>query len=129
MGNSGRMSTHDDAQDGRLSITVSAEAIYIVHTLLDEDQHYILDNLHYKIATQYKYVSYFQTSIHTILIEHLEMRKVRVCWVPCKLLEMHRNSGKVVALNFLTQYESEGDLFLHTMITGMRCGSIIGRLR
>ncbi len=71
--NDGRMSTYDDAQDSRPSNTVDDKIVNVVCTLLEENWHYMLDNLHHEIATQYKYVSYSQTSIHTILIKHLEI--------------------------------------------------------
>ncbi len=40
-----------------------------------------------------------------------------VCWVPCQLLETHQNQGRMLALNFLTQYKLEVDLFLHRVVT------------
>ncbi len=71
--NGRRTSTHNDARDSRQSNTINDETVNIVRTLLDEDQHYMLNDLHHKIATQYKYVSCSQMSIHTILINHVEI--------------------------------------------------------
>ncbi len=57
MFNIGRVSMCNDDQDGRPLNSVNDETVNIVRTLLYKNQDYILDNLHHKIVTQYKYVS------------------------------------------------------------------------
>ncbi len=57
MFNSGRTSTCNDERDGRPSNTVKDETVNIMRTQLGKDQCYMLNNLHHKIATHYKYVS------------------------------------------------------------------------
>ncbi len=111
MFNDGTMSTYNDASDGRLSNTVNDETVSIVRALLDADWHYTLDDLRHKLVTQYEYIFCSWMSIHTIIIEHLEMRKVSTCLVPHQLLETNWNHYTMAALPFLTQYELEGMVF------------------
>lgn len=59
-----------------------------------------------------------RTTVHRVLTQHLNLRKVSARWVPRDLSETHRSNRMAAALDFLTRYEADGAKFLNRIVTG-----------
>jgi histone-lysine N-methyltransferase SETMAR len=59
-----------------------------------------------------------KTTIHEVLTEKLEYRKLCARWVPKMLTDDHKTKRTCSALKFLTRYAQEGDEFLNSIVTG-----------
>ncbi len=114
----GCTNTHDEPREGRPRASINDETINIVRSLLADDWHLTVTDIHHEIATQFSYAAICRTSIHTILSKQLEMTKVSARWVPRMLTEEHRQHRVQSASSFLARYEAEGDAFLDRIVTG-----------
>ncbi len=98
----GRTSTHNKQWEGHPLDLINDETVNIVRTLLETDKSLMLDDLFHKLLTEYTYVTCSCSSIHIILWDQLEMRKVSARWVSRQLTEIHLNQHHTAALTFLT---------------------------
>ncbi|KFM67462.1 Histone-lysine N-methyltransferase SETMAR, partial [Stegodyphus mimosarum] len=57
-------------------------------------------------------------SVHKIIADHLEFRKVCARWVPRLLTEEHKGKRFESAFAFLQRYQTEGNDFLDKIVTG-----------
>lgn len=108
-------------QDGQhsdsLSNTLNKEMIAYVRALLDEDQCYTVSNIHWKMADKYLNVV-SRSTVHRVLLEALQLRKVSARWVSRELTKIHQNKQMGAALNLLTHYHIDGLNFFDQIIIG-----------
>ncbi len=93
------------------------ETVRRVRTLLDEDRWYTVTNLQREMSLRFSYEASHST-IHTALTEQLEMLKVCARWVPRQLTGEHRKNRLASALQFLTQYNEQGNDLIERIVTG-----------
>ncbi len=86
--------------------------VNIVHTLLEADRCLMLDNLFHKLLAEYSYITCSCTTIHVILRDQLEMRKVRARSVPQQLVETGLDQCRKAA--FLTEFNKSGKPHHHS---------------
>lgn len=106
----GRTEIHDEQRSGRPSI--SDETVAMVEKTMREDRRITLDDLCILVPE----VS--RSTIHRILTEKLQYRKVCARWVPRMLTEDHKRQRVDSSREFLRRYADEKDNFLDSIVTG-----------
>ena len=106
----GRESLEDNPRSGRPITAVTQDNIDAVKDLVDEDPHIGIDN----IAT---IVDISHSSVHTILEQHLRLRKISSRWVPHELTQEQRQRRVNMCTENLAKFES-GAWRLCDVITG-----------
>lgn len=106
----GRTEIHDEQRSGRPSI--SDETVAKVEENMREDRRITLDALCILVPE----VS--RSTIHRILTEKLQYRKVCARWVPRMLTEDHKRQRVDSSREFLRRYADEKDNFLDSIVTG-----------
>lgn len=105
----GRMSIDDDERCGRKA-TSADKLSESVRQLLDSDRRSTVRGIADAVGAGYG-------TVHRIITEEFNMRKVSARWVP-KLLTQDQKDNRVIASQeFLSRYEQEGDTFLDQIIT------------
>lgn len=107
----GRLNVHDEERSGRPSHT--DETVRKVEELLLEDRRVTLDELAEKLQGVCS-----RDSIHSILINNLQYRKVSARWVPKMLTEEHKRKRIECAQQFVASFEDKGEEFLDSIVTG-----------
>ena len=106
----GRESLEDNPRSGRPITAGTQDNIDAVKDLVDEDPHISIDN----IAT---IVDISRGSVHTILEQHLRLRKISSRWVPHELTQEQRQRRVNICTENLAKFES-GAWRLCDVITG-----------
>ncbi|UYV83836.1 hypothetical protein LAZ67_X000351 [Cordylochernes scorpioides] len=107
---SGRITCSDIERPGRPSVTATPSTINAVENLILEDRKIsiftIADNLHISYGT-----------VHTIINEQLQFRKICCRWIP-HFLNLDQKLNRIrVSKALLKRYEEEGDHFLDQIVT------------
>ncbi|XP_039602163.1 histone-lysine N-methyltransferase SETMAR-like [Polypterus senegalus] len=106
----GRTEIHNEQRSGRPSI--SDETVTKVEENMCEDRRITLDALCI-LAPEVS-----RSTIHRILTEKLQYRKVCARWVPRMLIEHHKWQRVDSSCEFLCHYANEKDNFLDSIVTG-----------
>lgn len=106
----GRTEIHDEERSRRPSI--SDETVAKVEQIMRQDRRITLDDLCILVPE----VS--RSTIHRILTEKLEYRKVCARWVPRMLTADHQRQRVDSSREFLRRYADEKDNFLDSIVTG-----------
>lgn len=101
----------DLSRSGRPSTSLTVDIIAIVEKLVIEDPHATVEEL-----ADMSGVS--AGSVHTILHEHLRMRKISSRWVPHMLSSAQKAERKEVAQSLLNKMHRWGEIGLKTIVTG-----------
>ena len=105
----GRTSIEDDSGRGRKR-KINGKLISAVSDVMEKDRRQTVA----EVATQ---VGVSVGTIHTVLTEHLDMRRVSARWIP-RLLSADDKSRRIqLSRSFLGRYEREGEEFLNRIIT------------
>lgn len=107
----GRENVHDESRSGRPSV-VSDDLIFAVDAKIREDRRFTIT----KLSLEFTEIS--RSVLYKIVSENLNFRKLCSRWVPKLLTEDHKKKRFECALNFLTQYNEEGDEMLSRIVTG-----------
>ncbi len=75
---------------------------------------FTITDMQREIAARFSHEASEATIVHTV--QQVKMRKVCTYWVPRQFTE-HQKNYMGVALNFLTQYEKDGNDLLEQIIT------------
>lgn len=107
----GRIDTHDEERCGRPSV-ISDELLQQVEEKVRDDRRVTLDTL----SKSFPLIS--RSLLGEIITEKLGYRKLCARWVPKMLTPEHRQNRVLAAREFLERYESEGETFLDSIVTG-----------
>lgn len=107
----GRTEIHDEARSGRPSI-VTDDMVQKIEENLLSDRRITIDDLH-ELCPEIS-----RTVVHEIVSDRLKYRKLCARWVPKMLTEEHKNNRVSAAREFLERYETEGETFLNSVVTG-----------
>lgn len=107
----GRLNVHDEERSGRPSH--SDETVRKVEELVLEDRRLTLNELTEKLQEVCS-----RDSIHSILVNNLQYRKLSARWVPKMLTPEHKVKRVQCAQDFLASFEEEGEEFLDSIVTG-----------
>ncbi|UYV71450.1 hypothetical protein LAZ67_8003270 [Cordylochernes scorpioides] len=107
----GRITCTDNERPGRPSVTATPSTINAVENLILEDRKIsiftIADNLNISYGT-----------VHIIIKEQLQFRKICCRWIP-HFLNLDQKLNRIrVSKALLKRYEEEGDHFLDQIVTG-----------
>ncbi|XP_015438009.1 PREDICTED: histone-lysine N-methyltransferase SETMAR-like [Dufourea novaeangliae] len=106
----GRTEVHDEERSGRPSI--SNEIAAKVEQTMREDRRITLDDLCILVP------EISRSTIHRILTEKLQYRKVCARWVPRMLTEDHQRQRVESSREFVRRYADEKDNVLDSIVTG-----------
>ncbi|CAF4888914.1 unnamed protein product [Pieris macdunnoughi] len=107
----GRLNVHDEERSGRPSH--SDETVRKVEELVLKDRRLTLNELAEKLQDVCS-----RDSIHSILVNNLQYRKLSARWVPKMLTPEHKVKRVQCAQDFLASFEEEGEEFLDSIVTG-----------
>ncbi len=96
--------TYNDEHEGRPSMALD-ETVWCVCALL-EDNHCVTD-MWWEMAACFSHEASEATILYAL--QQLKMWKLCTFWVPQQLMEEHQINRVGVTLNFLIQYEEDGD--------------------
>ncbi len=103
-------SLKDETRPGRPITKTTPDNIEIVRQLVEEDPYIKYDQIEAETSLS-------QGSIHTILHEHLELRKITSRWVPHKLTEKNKSERVRICKDNLAKFEN-GSWRLGDVLTG-----------
>jgi histone-lysine N-methyltransferase SETMAR len=109
--NAGRTSLNDDPRSGRPSTAVTETNIAAVRALVDEDPNIM-------VAMISKTIGISDGSVHTILHDHLGLRKVTARWVPHLLTDEQKRERVRCSQKFLRNFAHGGSQRLSDVVTG-----------
>ena len=107
----GREDMTDLEHNGHKGSVVSESTIQTVKLAVEEDKRRTCRDLE-------EIVGIPKSTVHRILTEHLEKKKVFSKWVPHILTPQQKDARIAMARGFLDRFEREGDRFLGRIITG-----------
>ena len=107
----GRENVHDEPRSGRPSV-ITEDLVNAVDEKIREDRRFTISTL----ALEFPNVG--RTTLHKIVSENLQFRKLCSRWVPRLLTEEHQMKRMACALDFLDRYHKEGDQLLENIVTG-----------
>lgn len=107
----GRTDVHDEGGQGRKSVA-SASLVDRVDQVVRDKRRFTITEL----STEFPDIS--RSSLYKIVTSELGYRKLCARWVPKMLSEDHKMRRMASALNFLTRYNDEADIFLKSIVTG-----------
>lgn len=107
----GRTDTHDEERSGRPSV-ISEELVQQVEKKVRDDRRVTLDTL----KESFPHVS--RSLLGEIVSERLGFRKLCARWVPKMLTPEHREKRVSAAREFLERFQTEGESFLDSIVTG-----------
>lgn len=110
----GRTNMEDDYRQGRPSTSVTDDNVERVHQLVLANRRITVDEIVAELRISHG-------SVHYIISEKLQCRKICARWVPRLLTEEHKGKRFLSALKFLDRYEKEGNDFLDKIVTGDEC--------
>ncbi len=93
------------------------ETVQCVRALLNKDHRYTVTDLQREMLLCFSHEA-SRGTIYTVLTEQLEMSKVCACWVPRQLTDEHRKNQLASTLQFLTQYNEQGNDLIERIVTG-----------
>ena len=105
----GRQSTEDLDRSGRPPCATLDEFVSKVQDLLNEDPRMTCEEMAPAIGIS-------KNSVHRILREKLQKRKIVAKWVPHFLSEDQKKSRKDTATEHLRRFQSEGNRFLERIV-------------
>lgn len=105
----GRESIEDDKGRGRRP-SLNATSINDVKTVLDQDRRYTIRDI-------CDITGISRGTVHRILTDNLNMRKLSARWVPRLLTNEHKERRIEASRKFLSRYNKEGEDFLNRIIT------------
>lgn len=107
----GRTNVHDEDRSGRPSL--------VTDELKQKVDEKILENRRFTLTTLHDFFPQISRSLlHEIVTDHLGYKKMCARWVPKILTDDHKAKRMGAALEFLTQYDKDGDQFLDRIVTG-----------
>ena len=109
--NAGSVDVGDAVRSGRPSTACDEDHVAQVSALLEEDSRYTCEEL----ADQ---VGICSSSIHTILTEKLNKRKIAAKWIPHVLTPEQLGDRMKICAAHLRRFRREGNDFLHRIIAG-----------
>lgn len=107
----GCLSLDDDPRQGRPKSTVTDTTVAAVRRLLDEDRRVTVRELEQNIGVS-------DSTIVTILHEHLGMRKVSARWVPHRLNPSQMQARVAFANLMLAQFDAGSSKLVDNILTG-----------
>lgn len=106
----GRESAMDDDRSGRPSTSTSEEKVAQCQDLLDQDRRQTVEDLSNALNISVG-------SAHSVLVDHLKMRRVCARWVPRLLTDDQRAERVKICKALLRRAEREGESFLDKIVT------------
>ena len=106
----GRESASDDSRSGRPHTSTSPEMITRCREIVDQDRRVTVENLSQTLDISIG-------STHSLLVDHLKMRRVCALWVPRILTEEQRAVRVQICHDMLNRFEAQGETFLDSIVT------------
>ena len=106
----GRTDLHDEQRSGRCYL-ISGD-LQRIEGEISANRRVTIRELHHVIPEVSK------TTIHEVVTEKLEYRKLCARWVHKMLTDDHKTKRMVSVLTFLERYTKEGDDFVDCIVTG-----------
>lgn len=106
----GRRSLKDQRHEGRPNSAVLPVTIDAVRRLIEEDCHISYGEIQ-------AYLGICKSSIHKILREHLEMRKLYTCWIPCTLKQCEKENRLKWSEEMLTKFDKGASKSVYNIVT------------
>ena len=113
----GRTDVHDLSRSGRPNTAVNVDSITAVRALVQNNHRITEEEIRRSLADE-NCIEVSHGTVHTIVHDILEYRKVCARWVPKCLTTEHKQNHMGAALTFLTWYHNEGEEFLSCIVTG-----------
>lgn len=107
----GRSDMTDEYRSGRPTNAVTDEHIMRINELIRENRRITVDEIAYDLNISHG-------SVHNIIQNRLQYRKVCARWVPRLLTETHKSQRVLAAVKLLERHEEAGDSFLDQIVTG-----------
>ena len=105
----GRASVQKQPSSGRPIEATNKENVAKVKVIMETDRRYTCEEVASEIGISHG-------SVHTILTNKLNMRRVSARWVPHALSSEQKQSRVDVATQLLERYKNEGDMFLNRIV-------------
>lgn len=107
----GRDSLEDDPRSGRPSTAVTEDIVDRVRVLVQEDPHVTIAVLSQEVGVS-------EGSVHSILHNHLRLRKICARWVPHLLTDDQKRERVRCSRYFLSEFVESGRKRLSDIVTG-----------
>lgn len=107
----GREDLSDRVRSGRPKV-INEALLARIDEKVRSDRRQTLDDL----ANEFTEVS--RATLHRIIVEHLQYRKICARWVPKMLTEDNKTQRMLTSSQILERYEADGEEFLARIVTG-----------
>jgi histone-lysine N-methyltransferase SETMAR len=105
----GHIAVEDNQRPGRPRSSTNYTIAVIIANVLEEDRHMTCEEIARESGIP-------KSSVHRIVTEHLQKRKVSARWVPHKLSDEQKAQRKETVTLLLSCFQQEGDPFLRCIV-------------
>ena len=101
----------DEVREGHPKTAVVSENIDVVRELILQDRHVAYREIEASLDISY-------TSIHSILLEHLAVKKIWSCWIPHNLTIAQTKARVDWSIKMLGKYDRGASKDVYKIVTG-----------
>jgi [histone H3]-lysine36 N-dimethyltransferase SETMAR len=109
--NRGKFELEDDPRPGRPCTSVTEENIATIKQMITEERHLTVHQIH-------EHLGISVGSVHEILRDHLQVRKLCTIWIPHKLTDEQRASRVTWCQNMLQKFDHGNSRNVNSIVTG-----------